>query len=193
MDHKTILAIIAVVIGLIGYVPYFRDIFLGKTKPHVFSWSVWGLLGTIAFFAQLSRGGGVGTAATALTAIGCFIIAGLAIAQKDKQIAMFDWIALAGAIFGITLWIMTKNPLLAVICVTVADTIGFLPTYRKAYFKPNEETPTQFIFASVKWVVSTLALTAFNPTTLIYPVVLIFTNGIFALMVLIRRHIIKID
>ena len=101
MDHKTILAIIAVVTGLVGYIPYFKNIFLGKTKPHVFSWLVWGLLGTITFFAQLSKGGGAGTAATALTAIGCFTIACFALVQKNKQITRFDWMALAGAILGI--------------------------------------------------------------------------------------------
>lgn len=192
MDYKTTLAVAAVITGLIGYVPYFRNIFLGKTKPHAFSWSVWGLLGTIAFFAQVSKGGGAGTAATALTAIGCFIIAGFAIAQKGKQIVKFDWVALGGALLGIILWVVTKNPLLAIICVTIADTFGFLPTFRKAYFKPHEETVIQFALSSLKWAISIPALGVLSLTTLLFPITLVFTNGIFAVMVIIRRHFVKV-
>ena len=53
LEYKTILGIIAVIIALAGYVPYFRDIFRGKTKPHAFSWLVWASLTGIAFFGQI--------------------------------------------------------------------------------------------------------------------------------------------
>lgn len=162
-----------------------------KQSPHAFSWSIWGLLATIALFAQIIKGGGAGVFATALTAVGCFVIAILAIIQKDKQIVAFDWITLSGAILGIALLLMMKNPLFAVICVAVADTLGFLPTFRKSYFKPGEETVIQFVFSDLKWILSISALGAYNLTTLIYPATLVFTNGVFVLMVLIRRRIIK--
>lgn len=191
MDYKIILGFISVIVGVIGLVLYIKNVLQKKTRPHAFSWSVWGLLATIALFAQLTKGGGAGVFATALTAVGCFVVAILAIIQKNKQIIAFDWVILSGAILGVILWLTTKDPLFAVVCVTIADTLGFVPTFRKAYSKPEEETVIQFALSTVKWIFSIPALSAFNLTTLIYPVTLVFTNGIFALMVLVRRKIIS--
>lgn len=39
-DYKIVLGVVATILGFVGYVPYFRDIFRVKTRPHVFSWFV---------------------------------------------------------------------------------------------------------------------------------------------------------
>src|SRR5580698_5703228 len=57
---KEILGASAILIGCISYVPYFRTIFSGKTKPHAFSWLVWGILTAIAFGGQIVGKGGAG-------------------------------------------------------------------------------------------------------------------------------------
>ena len=57
---KEILSIIAIILTFIGFYPYIRSILSGQTKPHVFTWIIWGLIVTIAAFAQLADGGGVG-------------------------------------------------------------------------------------------------------------------------------------
>jgi len=58
MDYKVILGTVAVVMALYSYVPYIKDIFAGKTKPHAFTWLIWGLLTSIAFFGQMADRGG---------------------------------------------------------------------------------------------------------------------------------------
>jgi len=35
----------------VAFVPYFRSIFSGTTRPHVFSWVVWGTNTSVAFVA----------------------------------------------------------------------------------------------------------------------------------------------
>ena len=192
IDYKIIFGFAAAIIGFIGLVPYIRDVFRGKTKPHAFSWFVWGLLESIAFLAQLSKGGGFGALFTALTAAVTFFIAWLAILQKDQQITLFDFIAFVGAIIGILLWVITKNPLLAVIAVAVADALGFLPTFRKAYVKPHEETLIEFALSALKWIVAIPALGALNITTWLYPASLFVTNSTFVVMVLIRKSILRV-
>lgn len=58
---KEIVGTIAVVLTFVGYVPYIRDTLKGKTKPHVYTWFVWGLVTLAAFALQMSAhaGGGV--------------------------------------------------------------------------------------------------------------------------------------
>ena len=53
MDYHAVIGGAATVIGVVGYVPYFRDIFRGTTKPHPFSWFLWALLAGIAFAAAV--------------------------------------------------------------------------------------------------------------------------------------------
>src|SRR3989338_9631999 len=97
-DYKIVLGIIAIILGFVGYMPYFREMFLGKTRPHVFSWFVWGLLTGIAFFAQIAKGGGAGAWVTGFSAIICFCIAVLAFFYGEKQITKSDWFSFAGAL-----------------------------------------------------------------------------------------------
>ncbi len=187
-DYKIILGVTATIVGFIGYIPYIRDTLRGKTKPHIFSWAVWGTLETIGFFAQIVTGAGAGAWVTGTSALITFFIMFLALRNSDKQIQFLDWIALTGALLGILLWRLTDNPLLAVICVMLADALGFVPTFRKAYVKPAEETLTEYFLSAVKWSIALFALESFQLTTWLYPASLVLTNGLFVLMVLSRRN-----
>ena len=143
---------------------------------------------TIAFFAQIAGGAGAGAWATGTSAVIIFFIVGVTLTHADKQIVFFDWFALAGAFIGIVLWRLTANPLLAIIAVTIADAFAFIPTFRKAYHKPHEETLIEYFFSAIKWIITLPALGALNLTTALYPISLIFTNSAFVIMAIARRR-----
>ncbi|MEK7156569.1 MAG: hypothetical protein AAB790_02060 [Patescibacteria group bacterium] len=187
-DYKVILGILAVVVGLIGYVPYYRDIFRGTTKPHPFSWFAFALLMGITFFAQIFTGAGPGAWVTGVSAVAVFGIAILSILKGHREITTFDWFCFAGALLGIVLWRATDDPLWAVVIVTVTDAIAFAPTYRKAYIEPHEETASLFVFSAAKYFISLFALVSFNLTTALFPVSLVATNAVFAFLILVRRR-----
>lgn len=186
-DYKIILGIIAAAVGFIGYIPYFRDIFKGKTKPHVFSWFVWCLLTGIAFFAQIAEGAGPGAWVTGFAAITCLVVAVLAIFRGEKKITLSDWLSFIGALLGLLLWRLTDNPMLAVILITITDALAFVPTIRKAYYKPYEETIAAWLSYSLKFFIGLMALESYNVTTMLYPSALAVMNGSFALMLYVRR------
>ena len=187
MDYKTILGILAVIIGLVSYIPYFRDIFYGQTRPHIFSWLIWSLLEGTDFFAQLSRGGAAGAWVTGTTALLCLSVFIVSLSRGEKNITRTDKISFAGALLGLIFWLVTSNPLTAVILVSVTDFLGFVPTFRKSYYKPDQETTKLYSMSILKLTVSLFALGSFNPTTAIYPASLILTNAAFVTMTLIRR------
>ena len=187
IDYKIVLGAAATILGFIGYVPYVRDTLRGTTRPHIFSWLTWGIMETIAFFAQVAKGAGAGAWATGTSAVIMFFIIGITLTHADKQIRPFDWVALFGALVGIVLWRLTNSPLLAIIFVTIADAFGFIPTFRKAYRKPHEETLFEYVCSAMKWIVSLPAIGAFNLATALYPISLIFTNSAFVIMALVRR------
>jgi hypothetical protein len=147
-DVKSLIGLLATIIGLIGYIPYFRDIFRGQTKPHVFSWFIWGLLTTIAFIAQFIEDAGPGSWVTGSTAVICLVIAGIALSKGERGITKFDWFCFITALAGIVLWVITDNPLTAVIIVTLVDALAYVPTFRKTYHKPYEETLIEYALGS---------------------------------------------
>lgn len=187
MDYKIILGAIASIISFIAYIPYVRDIFNGKTKPHVFSWLAWGLLTGIVFFAQIAKGAGPGAWVTGFAAVACMFIAAAAFFRGEKNITRIDWISFIGALLGGVFWKLTDNPLAAVILVTIADSLAFVPTVRKAYKKPWEETASTYFLNALKFAIGLLALQSLNLTTVLYPAYLVLANGLFVIMLFVRR------
>ena len=187
-DYHVVLGSLAMCIALASYVPYFRDMFRGTTKPHPFSWFIWGLITAIIFAAQTVEGGGMGTWVSGLTALACFSVSALALAWGDRKISAFDWFCFFSALFGIVLWRMTSSPLAAVIIATITDLIAYIPTFVKAYHRPREETLSTYVLSTLKWVFAIPALATFNLTTLLFPVAMIIANTAFVVMVCIRRR-----
>lgn len=188
MNVKLILGIVAVIIGLVGYVPYFRDIIQGKTKPHAFSWLIWGILTGIAFVGQVVSNGGFGTWVTGFTAALCIIIFLFALYRGTKDFPLVDWLSLLGAGVALLLWAITKGPLAAIILVTVIDMLGFIPTFRKSYYRPKEETAFTFGMSGIKFIFGIGALKELSLVTALYPASLVLTNSMFVLMVYVRRR-----
>lgn len=188
MDFKIFVAVISVIMTLVGYSYYFRDIFAGKTKPHAFSWLVWASLTAIAFAGQLYAGAGPGAWITGLTAVISFIIFGLAIRKGEKNITFSDKANLLGAFVALAVWPFMKDPLLSIIIITVVDFLGFIPTIRKSYYKPYEETLIHYVLAGLKFVLAIVALENYSLTTWLYPTSLVAANLLFVPMLLIRRR-----
>lgn len=188
MEIKFVFGIIASAIGLAGYVPYFWNLARRKTKPHVFSWFVWGLMNAIGFAAQVVKGAGPGAWVTGISGACTLLIAIFAITRGERNITRSDWACLAAALLGIALWVATRNPLTAVVLITLTDAIAFIPTFRKAYWKPYEETMSQFVCSAIKYMFGLSAIASYSVTTALYPASLVVTNGAFVAILLIRRR-----
>jgi len=187
-DYKTFLGGLAVVVALVSLLPYFRDMYKGTTKPHAFSWFVWALLTGIAFVAQVFEGGGPGAWLTGVSALLNFIVFVIALRYGSWKFSRFDWIALVLALLAIAAWKITSLPVLAVILVTIADALGYLPTFRKGYIRPDEETVSTYALSGVMFFISLFALEVFTLTTWLYPLSLVITNALFVTMILFRRR-----
>lgn len=188
MDYRVALGVIATVMALVSYVPYIRDMVSGRTKPHAFTWLVWATLTAIAFAGQTADNAGPGSWVTGFTALVSFGIFAVALRHGEKEIVPLDWISLAAAGLGLVLWALTDQPLLAVVLITVIDALGFVPTFRKSYSRPFEETAVTYAISGLKFVVAILALENLSLVTWLYPASLVLMNGLFVGMVLTRRR-----
>jgi hypothetical protein len=184
---KTALGLIAILIGVYSYIPYFRDIFSGKTKPHAFTWFVWFLLTTVAFFAQIADGGGAGAWVTGFTALVTLVVTLVALRVARQNIVRLDWVFFIGSLASLGVWAVTKSPTGSVVLITLIDALAFVPTFRKSFHKPDEETAITYALSALKFGVSLAALGSLTLTTTLYPLSLVVTNALFVLMVTWRR------
>jgi hypothetical protein len=187
-EYKILIGYLSIIVAVFSYVPYFRGILTGKVKPHAFSWLVWSFLVGIAFAAQVVKEGGAGTWATGFTALACFVIFLFAIVKGDRRFVLFDWISLAAAFVALILWQLTNDPTLSLILVVTTDAFGFLPTLRKGYLKPHEDSPSLWALTATKWGLAIVALGSYSFITLLYPAYLLTLASSYTALLLWRRR-----
>lgn len=191
LSVKAMLGIITAILSIAALVPYVRDVYLHKTKPHAISWFIWGTVAGIVAVAQLVKGGGAGAWVNVAVAIFDTAIFVLSLKHGEKHIVLFDWLCLAAAAVAIVLWGIVHDPTIAVILVTIVDVAGFLPTIRKVHAKPFEETKVTYIMYVLIWSCSIFALQAYNIATVLDPAALLLMNIITVVLISVQSGRVK--
>jgi hypothetical protein len=192
MDVTLLRQICGALAGLIGvgaYLMYIRGIFCNGEKPHLFSWFLWGVMTLIIWYVQYLHGAGPGAWMTFVTAVFCLIIAGCACLYGEKRITQSDWVALLLGFTAIPLWYFTKNPLFAVILLTVIDMIGLYPTIRKALLNPWQENLPFTAVTSVKYALGIAAIDHMTPVNWFYAGAMLVQNIVLFIGLFVLRHV----
>ncbi|MBI5457400.1 hypothetical protein HY971_01600 [Candidatus Kaiserbacteria bacterium] len=187
-DYHVVFAAAGSALGLLSFVFYFKDIFRGKTKPHIFTWIVWTLLTGLTSLIQFSEGGGAGAWVAGVESLSCLGVAVLSYTRGEKDITRVDWICFGAALLATGMWLLADQPLLAVLLVISADALGFAPTLRKSYTKPYEETVSMYTLSASHWIFSIIALQTLSLTTVLYPAVISLLDTTLVATLLIRRR-----
>ncbi len=186
---KSIVSGIAVIITFIAFYPYLKAILTNKIRPHFFSWIIWGVTTLIAFLGQVAGEGGIGAISIGLSAILTFYIAFLTFSRRgDLSVRTLDWVYLILAALAIPVWLITSDPLWAVVIMTVIDMLGFGPTFRNAYEHPSHEDPVFYLVFSFRNLLVIYALETYSVTTILFPAAISVAGVIVAVIVLVRRR-----
>lgn len=185
---KDLYAFVAIALMLFSRGTYFASIMQGRTRPHAFSWLIWGVISSIGLAAQIAEHAGPAIWVRAVGSLTCFVVLVLCWWKGTRDIRRADWITLLIALSAIPLWIITQTPVWSVILVCLIDTSGYIPTARKAFHKPKEETPFSYMFSCAGAFLSLLAIENYTPSTWLYPLVLTLSNMAMASFILIRRR-----
>lgn len=185
---KALFSAISVALTLIGFIPYIRSILAGRTRPHVFSWVIWGITTVVVFSAQLQAGGGIGAWPIGISGCITLFIAGLAYKNRgDISITRLDWLFFIVALSALPVWYLTADPLWAVVILTAVDLLGFGPTLRKAYAQPHSESLIFFgIFLTRNGFVIA-ALEQYSLTTVLFPAAIALACLFLMTLVVYRR------
>ncbi|MDH2435905.1 hypothetical protein QCD60_25575 [Pokkaliibacter sp. MBI-7] len=191
MSLKVFYSALAIALTFIAYLPYIRSIHDGRTKPHVFSWIIWGMTTLVVGVAQWVDNGGAGSWPIVISGLLTLYVAVLAFTKRgDFSVSRSDWVYFWLAMSSLPLWYLTADPLIAVIILTVVEIFGFMPSFRKAYLLPHEERLSFFMILAIRNGISLLALEHYSLVTILFPLVSgALCVAFFALVVMRRREL----
>jgi len=187
-EYHHVLGILGAVLGACLYAYYHATIWLGRTRPHLFTWLSYGFINGVVFIAQVLKGGGAGSWTMAVATVGVLSVAIVALWKGEKVIAKVDWLSFVGVLIGIMLWIATSDALYAVVIATLINALGFVPTVRKSIYKPWEEPAIGWSLSVLQFGFGAVALESFTLTTALFPIAVAAMNAAFVAMLLIRRR-----
>ena len=191
MFNKEVLGIAAVLIVLLTSVIYVRQMLQGSIKPHSFSWIIWGLTTGIAAAARTVDEAGAGVWGQWATSASCMLCGLLALKYGEKHITRSDIAAFLAALAAIPAWLMTDNPLTAVIIVTFIDAMGYYPTIRKTYLRPHEEATYNYVVGNLIHLLSLAATEHYTATNTLFQITFLIINNLMVGMIWWRRRKIR--
>ncbi|MES9823595.1 MAG: hypothetical protein ABW127_04115 [Candidatus Thiodiazotropha endolucinida] len=191
---KELISGLAVAVTFIAFLPYIHSILTGRTKPHVFSWVIWGSTTFIVFLAQLEDGGGAGAWPIGISGLITLYIALLAYRKKaDITITNLDWAFFTAAMASMPIWYFTSDPTWAVILLTTIDVIGFGPTIRKAFAHPYDEDLKFFALFALRNLLVVIALERYTIATMLFPAVIATVCLFFIVLIVYKRRTIRLE
>jgi hypothetical protein len=189
---KDVLAVIAAFIAIGGNVPYLRDAFRKRVRPHPYTWLVWTIVSGINFFGQLEKGAGIGALPAGVAEIFTICIFLFSLQYGFKYVVRTDKYFLVAALLGLIPWIVSKDPTISVVVAVSIDLIAFVPTIRKTWQNPKTETPVLYGANVIRHVLTLFSLQAYNVATTLHSIAMIVTNSIMTAIILLRKSSSKI-
>lgn len=184
---KEFLGIIATVLTFAAYVPYYRDILRGKTHPHVYSWSLWGLLTVLIVAFQIKDGAGPAVFVTIAAGLLCIGVVVLGLKYGKRDITTSDKVVAVLALVAIGFWVLAKQPVVSLLLVITADLLAFIPTVRKSWNKPYSETLSLYVTNTIRFVLAFFAIQNYTILTSLWIICWALGNAIFSAIIVLRR------
>ena len=188
-DYTYILWIMTVIIGIVSYIPYIRDMFRWTTKPHVFSWFLRWIASLILFIGKWDSGAGAWSRANLLLVGVCFFIAGYGLSHdSSKYITLSDYIVGALALLAFVLYFLTDGRFRPMFLINITDILSFIPSIRKSWYDPLSETSSMYLISGIKFCLMLFATAEYSFITLSNTILWIFLNFSFVMFLHIRRR-----
>jgi len=130
----------AAALSVVAFVPYVRSILKNQTRPSGPSWWTWSILAIIAVVS--SRAAGAPWQVLILPTWLCLSQLSVAILSIKRGNNNWDWLnkfCVASAFTGIGLWLLTGEPIIALLISITADFLASVPNFRHVWANPGQE------------------------------------------------------
>lgn len=187
-SYHTLFGVLSALIALVSYIPYFRSILKGESKPSRATFGTWSFIGIVETASYAASGARATVWLPIVYAIGDISVFILSFKRGMGGKQPLDILCLLGAVAGIVCWAITKDPRLALYLSMSASACGFIPTLRKVYVLPQSENRTTWAMDIAAAACNLVAVAHLNSYLVLYPLyTLVFDSGVVGLMMMPRR------
>jgi hypothetical protein len=191
---KAALTVLGSALTAAAALPYILDIVHGRARPRIASWGIWTVVQAVGAVSAFTVGQLPGACYTLLCAAGCAAVVVLGWRHGSRDFGPLDAVCVALAAEGVALLAVAVAlprlvPLSWAVAVSVAtDLLAYLPTFRHAWLKPDEEPWLPYaLFGAAAALI--LAVADFKILAgVIYPVYLLAADGAMVAMILASPH-----
>ena len=188
MDWKFYIGILAGVVAFFAYVIYIRSILKGETKPNKATWWIWTLMGAVIGVSYYLSGAVNTIWVPFVEFLGPFSIALLSLKYGEGGLNdKTDIICLTGATISIILWIIFKNPVVALVTNLVIDAFALIPTIKKSYKRPAGEDFWAWFGTGVADGMNLFAVERFSFAILLYPIYMLVSDLIIICILFFKK------
>lgn len=187
MNLEYILLAVAILLAVVGNIPYLYKMYKGEVRPHPYTWFIWSIVSAVTFFGQLQKGGGLGAIPTAASEVFTILIFIFSLRNGFKGIDKKDNYFLFAALLGLIPWALTKDPTLSVITVVTIDVIAFIPTLKKTWQKPESETYILYATNVLRHILTLYLVARWNTATTLHSLAMIVTNTLMTVFILRKK------
>lgn len=141
---------LSVIFAVFAGVPYIRSILSGRTKPHQMTWLVFSIMNGIILISQYLKGARASVLITLVFFIFTIIDFLLSLRYGLRNTSRWDNLLLTLSLLTIVVWILTKNPSVAIWLTVAIDIFATSMMILKIKSRPNSE-------AVLPWAMGTTA------------------------------------
>jgi len=186
---QTAFIVASSICALISPLIYAKSILNGVSKPHRTTRFVLLLITTLSTAALFAQGDTVAVWLAGISTLQAIVIFGLSIKYGMGGWAKLDIACLAIALIGIVAWQVTSEPILGLYFSILADFTGMVPAILKTYRLPHTENAWFFGLDVAAGIFTILAVTAFTPQAIAYPLYITLINSVMVFLILRPRPI----
>ena len=171
-------------IAIISIYLYSKDILFGTVRPNKITWLFWGIAPLVGFFIGYKSGISFPILLTTfLSGVGCFIIFGIALFNKNAywKITPFDIGCGIISAFSIIIWAYTKNGVLALAFAIFADFFAGIPTMIKSWRYSKTESALPYVLSILNIAITFLILEDITFLNFAFPLYMALANFVIIL------------
>lgn len=171
---------------------YILSTLRGHTQPNRVTFLMWAAAAFIATAAALAEGVGWAVLPVFMSGFMPFVIFLSSYANKNAywKLRKLDYMCGALSALALVLWVITNDPMVALVFALASDIAAAVPTIIKAYTNPESEHPGAFIGSTFNFGIVFLVASEYTFAALAFPVWLIFCN-LSILIGIYRKRILK--
>ncbi len=160
MRSDELLAILASLLNIVGFVVYNKQVFTGKNTPNITSWGIWAFVTVLNFLSYKTMSDdwvkSIFPTISSLMCIATFLV--VFVMGKFDRVSKYDVIAMMLGVVAGLVWWWFESATYANLLLQLAIAIGFVPTFRSVWASPKSEKPLPWFIWSVGFAVGVIVV-----------------------------------